>query len=255
MVVAGEVNYQSAPLIREALQQLGQEGQLNLALDCRSVDFIDSSGMGAIVHMAQVLKQAGGCLKLLGATPQLIHALQVAGFAQLVDLEATVQPGPRVVQPEADPSRVCQRASISIPIHADRNGLVRRRVTDLAEGMPFTQQQIDDIRLAVGEAVSNAVKHGRWEGEHTRLTVRCIGNCEKLVVEVHNPGEAFDPDATPIPDPSSRREGGLGIFFMKTAMDLVEYTFDETGTTVRMVKFVMANGARDGNGTDTGGQA
>jgi serine/threonine-protein kinase RsbW len=110
--------------------------------------------------------------------------------------------------------------------------------------MPFTSDDIDDIRLAVGEAVSNAIRHGCPKNDEDRLTVRCVGDTEKLVVEIHNPGQPFDPDSIPIPDPALLREGGMGIFFMRASMDQVNYNFDETGTTVIMTKFVGAEDAR-----------
>ena len=245
IVLAGEVNYESAPQIGEALDKLQKKGLSCLALDCGAVDFIDSSGIGAIVHWAQRLRRMGGSLTLRAATPQLIHALQVSGFADQFGLEMPPREAPEVRRmPSAG---VWQRAKLSIPLQADRDGLVRKRVTDLALAMPFTQQQIDDIRLAVGEAVSNAIRHGCPNKDSDRLDVSCVGDPEKLVITVHNPGQPFDPSAVPTPDPEDPREGGMGIFFMKVSMDEVKYSFDETGTTVTMVKYIRPNSSENDN--------
>jgi serine/threonine-protein kinase RsbW len=131
-----------------------------------------------------------------------------------------------------------KQAMLSIPLEVDKDGLIRRRVTELAQSMPFSRQQIDDIRLAVGEAVSNAIKYGCPNGENSCLEVNCVGDHEKLVIMVHNPGDPFDPDAVPIPDPENLQEGGMGIFFMRVSMDEVEYHFDKTGTIVKMTKYI-----------------
>ncbi len=242
--MSGEVNYETAPRIREAFERLIQEGSLRIALDCSSVDFIDSSGIGAIVHEAQVLKKAGGFVTLQSANRQFVHALQVSGFAQLVGLEGNTPAIRSAVRPSASASEGSsrwQKLRFCIPLAADTDGSVRKRVTELAQSMPFTQDEVDDIRLAVGEAVSNAVRHGCRDRHLDKLTVCCTGDAEKLVIEIHNPGEPFDPGAIPDPEPDSLREGGMGIFFMKTAMHDVRYGFDETGTTVTMVKY-MGNG-------------
>jgi serine/threonine-protein kinase RsbW len=240
VVVAGEVNYESAPRIREVLSALQHEGQSRLILDCSRVDFIDSSGIGAIVHCAQSLKQCGGGLVLKAATHQLLHALRVSGFIDQLDLLTQFSEVARMHWPQGMKG-VWQQSELRLPLKADRDGLMRKRVTEMAAAMPFTRDQIDDIRLAVGEAVSNAVRHGCSGSELDMLTMRCAADGEKLVVSIHNPGRPFDPGAIPVPDPRVLREGGMGIFFMRSSMDLVEYEFDPTGTTVIMTKYVKAD--------------
>ncbi|MBI2843534.1 MAG: anti-sigma factor antagonist [Armatimonadetes bacterium] len=243
VVLAGEVNYESAFHIRDALKLLVEcEGKQHVVIDCRFVDFIDSSGIGTIVHVAQRLKRTGGVLRLKSPTAQLVHALQVSGFAEMVEVESPVS---RRAKRNGDSIRMpgtWQHVSFCVPLRAERDGIVRRRVTELAESMPFTREELDDIRLAVGEATSNALRHGCRDHENDRLTVRCTGDSEKLCVEIHNPGEPFDADSIPVPNPEFLLEGGMGIFFMKKSMDSVEFHFDETGTTVAMVKYVSKNG-------------
>jgi anti-sigma regulatory factor (Ser/Thr protein kinase) len=52
-------------------------------------------------------------------------------------------------------------------------------------------------------------------------------NGQKFVVQIMDWGAAFDPTTLPAPDTESnldeRKEGGLGIFFMKKFMDEITY--------------------------------
>ena len=130
------------------------------------------------------------------------------------------------------------QTSFSVPLKVDKDGFVRHRITELAQSMPFGRHQIDDIKLAVGEAVSNAIKYGCPNGDNDCLKVNCVGDHEKLVITIHNPGDPFDPDAVPVPNPENLQEGGMGIFFMRATMDKVEYIFDSTGTTVKLTKYI-----------------
>lgn len=245
MTLTGEVNYESTGSIKEAIESLLHDGSTHIVMDCGSVDFIDSSGIGAIIRGAQKLRDAGGELVLRSATQQTVHALQISGFADLLNIEHVND------SPEPDRKHCAgglwQQVKFSIPLPADRNGLIRQRVTELAESMPFSRYQIDDIRLAVGEAVSNAIRHGCNGGEDDRLNVNCTGDEEKLVIKVSYPGNKFDPNTVPIPDPCNPREGGMGIFFMRASMDSVDYAFDETGTTVTMIKYIGARNTNNGN--------
>jgi serine/threonine-protein kinase RsbW len=245
IVLSGEVNYETAPQISVAFNRLREAGENHFALDCGSVDFIDSSGIGAIVHSAHMLKSVGGRVSVRGATQQFVHALQVSGFAQLLDFEASAAVFPLGPWSCGTDAHVLQQASFSIPMKADMDGLVRRRVTEMAMTMPFTRDAIDDIRLAVGEAVSNAIRHAACNLDEARLTVRCIGDEEKIIIEIHNPGQPFDPDEVPEPNPILLKEGGMGIFFMRKSMDEVDYAFDDSGTTVAMTKYLGADDSHD----------
>lgn len=238
LIVAGEVNYQSAPRIGDALKHLRTNGAQSLIVDCGAVEFMDSSGIGVVVNAAQALRKAGGGLRLRAAKPQLVHALQVSGLAGLVEIDSIVPMHVGVGRRIRPDSEARHNTNMSIPLAANMDGVVRRHVSEIAEIMPFTQDQIDDIKLAVGEAVSNAIRHGEASEGNDRLTVRCMGDDKKIVIEIHNPGKSFDPNAVPIPDPNQLKEGGMGIYFMRSTMDRVEYEFDGTGTTVLLTKYI-----------------
>lgn len=249
ILLAGEVNYESASRINETFEHLRNEGCLNIGLDCQSVDFIDSSGIGAIVHAAHLLRKLGGSVKLMAAAPQLVHALQVSGFAEMLDFNGEISKMYPEVRRQSTIRSTWQQASLSIPARADMDGTARKRVTEFAESMPFAREQIDDIRLAVGEAVANAIRHGCRDKTNDRLTVRCSGDAEKLVVRISNPGDPFDPDSIPVPNAADLHEGGMGIFFMRSSMDDVSYIFDEYGTTVILTKYLISNGKATASGS------
>jgi len=112
---------------------------------------------------------------------------------------------------------------------------VRRWISELTSSLRVPQDQCDDIRVAVGEALSNAFRHGCRGGDHT-VGVYCQVENSVLVVEITDPGTGFNPDEVPAPEAGLLREGGLGIHLMRLIMDEVSYTFDARGTTVRLVK-------------------
>jgi serine/threonine-protein kinase RsbW len=62
------------------------------------------------------------------------------------------------------------------------------------EGYP--DPDIFEMRLALEEAIVNAIRHGN-RGDPARLVqVRCEVDPERVLVEVHDEGPGFDPDAT-----------------------------------------------------------
>ena len=104
----------------------------------------------------------------------------------------------------------------------------RKAVAQFAEAWLHGKDSCD-FETAVGEALANAVEHGRC----SRITVDCIFFRQRLVAEIAQNGRGFRP-------PRERRapaEGaarGYGIFIMQSLLDGLEY--HENGTRLRLVK-------------------
>jgi serine/threonine-protein kinase RsbW len=113
--------------------------------------------------------------------------------------------------------------------------LIRCEVARLACCIPFTEQDIEDITLAVGEAASNAISHGSPMGCSQEVAIKCEQYGDRFVVCIQDHGHGFDPASSTCTSPCLPVEGGRGLFFMKLLMDEVDFSFDH-GTTVRLVK-------------------
>ena len=95
------------------------------------------------------------------------------------------------------------------------------------------------MSVAVRETVVNAIKHGNRENEKKRVKVSFVIHPQALEVSVLDEGPGFDPGRIPDPvaDENLLKADGRGIFFMKSFMDEVEYSFpSKGGTLVRLVK-------------------
>jgi serine/threonine-protein kinase RsbW len=111
--------------------------------------------------------------------------------------------------------------------------LARKSIASFASVCGFTQNEVADIRLAAGEALSNAVEHGRSQ-RSSAFSVRCQFESKELVIEIHDSGSGFpQPDDPPHVEPDERGRG-FGIFLMRRLMD--DVSFPRNGTTVRLVR-------------------
>jgi serine/threonine-protein kinase RsbW len=104
----------------------------------------------------------------------------------------------------------------------------------------FTEHDIFAIKLAVEEALVNAIKHGNRldPAKHVRVNCRvCSGRFE---VHIADEGAGFDPDA--VPDPTApenlERPCGRGLLLMRHYM--TEVHFHDCGRSVRMAKVIDA---------------
>lgn len=117
--------------------------------------------------------------------------------------------------------------------------VVQTVVTHLATLVGFGEDAIHYMSVAVRESVVNAIKHGNRQDAEKRVDLLFTIGEKTLEVSIHDQGLGFDPNS--IPDPLAQENllkvDGRGIFFMKSFMDEVSYSFPpEGGTLVRMLK-------------------
>jgi serine/threonine-protein kinase RsbW len=103
----------------------------------------------------------------------------------------------------------------------------------------FDDDAVHYMSVAVRESVVNAIKHGNRLDESKRVDVVLDLQPDKLVVQIRDQGKGFDPGrvADPLAPENLLKADGRGIFFMRSFMDEVSYSFPpQGGTLVRMVK-------------------
>jgi anti-sigma regulatory factor (Ser/Thr protein kinase) len=100
---------------------------------------------------------------------------------------------------------------------------------------------LDDIELAVGEALANAVEHGRQD-EAGFIEVILRRDMHSLVIEIKDNGRGFDHGSSVHRRPSAGALRGFGTFIMREFMDEIEYS--ERGTRLRLTKRLPARMAQ-----------
>ena len=105
----------------------------------------------------------------------------------------------------------------------------------------FSGQALFDILLAADEAASNIIDHAY--GGEGKGDIECSYQIleSRLELFLKDNGKPFDPDNIPLldldVDLESRKPRGLGLFFMKSLMDEVNFSFNgQGGNVLRMVK-------------------
>jgi len=129
------------------------------------------------------------------------------------------------------------KVELRIPGRPEFIGVARLAVSAVASRLDFDFEALDDIKLAVGEACTNAIQHA-GDGKE-EIAIRCQLEKERLVIEVADQGAGFDPTACcgQCPDPDALAAHGYGLLLIQALMDEVECKSSPgDGTLVRMVK-------------------
>jgi anti-sigma B factor antagonist len=78
--VAGEVDVHSGPVLRARIADLLDSGLHRLVVDLGDVDFLDSTGLSALVDGLSRARELGGSLTLACPQERLVRRLQLTGL-------------------------------------------------------------------------------------------------------------------------------------------------------------------------------
>ena len=132
------------------------------------------------------------------------------------------------------------KGPVVLEIPADPGSLfiVRAVVAKLSARIGFSAGETDRLVLATDEACSNIIRHAYGESSHERIILTFFVNLDYFEIDIRDFGPSADPATFQARDLDDVRPGGLGIHFIKSAVDKVEYDNPpEGGMLLRLVKF------------------
>ncbi|MGE5701632.1 MAG: anti-sigma B factor RsbW [Clostridia bacterium] len=140
---------------------------------------------------------------------------------------------------------------LMIPARLEYIGIARLTVSGVANRAGLTYDDIEDVKLAVSEACTNAVQHA-YVGTEGMIRIQVQVACDRLHIIVADDGSSFDPEHAkknmgpidPTVDIESLAEGGLGLYLIHSLMDEVEVRSHQ-GIVVSMVKYVQRGGVAE----------
>ena len=96
----GRLNMTAARMLREELHALVESGGNRVVVDLSGVEFIDSSGLGALLSGLKAARQAGGDLRIAAPNRQAITVLELTNLNRVL----RVQPSPEGAFDDGDGS-------------------------------------------------------------------------------------------------------------------------------------------------------
>ncbi len=82
----GELDAHTAPELEAALQKCLQNGQYNILINGRDLDYISSAGLGVFMAYVEEIREKGGDLKIAELKPGVYNVFDLLGFPLLFDI-------------------------------------------------------------------------------------------------------------------------------------------------------------------------
>ncbi len=98
--LSGSLDIATSPTVRAALSEASERGDHRLIVDLTNVEFLDSTGLGALIGAQRRAKEYAGEVRLVVKEGQILRLLRITGllkvFAVFATLPGALADGPRV---------------------------------------------------------------------------------------------------------------------------------------------------------------
>lgn len=125
---------------------------------------------------------------------------------------------------------------VEIPSDPAEARRVQKEIEQVLKNHQCCERDLFSIKLAVEEALVNAIKHGNQMDRAKKVRVSCLVRADRFDVSISDEGRGFDP--VEVPDPTLvenlERPCGRGLMLMRHYM--TEVSYNANGTLVRMSK-------------------
>ena len=113
--------------------------------------------------------------------------------------------------------------------------IIRLTTSGIANKVGFCMDDIEDLKVAVSEACTNAIKHSSDD----RFTIIYTMIENGLTIEIIDNGNGYDTSSINEPDIENLKESGMGLFIIQSLMDEVHLESTEgKGTSIKMTKYL-----------------
>ena len=86
----GEIDFATGPQLKDAITETLVGGDVNLIVDLLAVDFIESTGLGALIGGRRRAYAMGGSLSLVCREDQMLKIFRITGLDKVFAIFATV---------------------------------------------------------------------------------------------------------------------------------------------------------------------
>jgi len=198
-IVAGNEVFTLHSMVGDSIEKYG-----DVVLQLEQVDFVDSSGLGALVRLTQAARSKGGDLKLSGVPARILKTLQMTNLASQFEIYDSVEEAitaaylgsrySRAKTGDARPRMLCVYESTDVCMFL-------REVLCSAGYNALTTTAIDDARILLkatkAKLVVVSARMQSLHGKPTRKALEEIDPAVSLLILDENfhtvdPGEAAE---------------------------------------------------------------
>ena len=86
----GEIDFATGPQLKDAISERLDAGEVHLVVDLLDVEFIESTGLGALIGGRRRALALAGSLSLVCTDAQILKVFRITGLDKVFDIHGTV---------------------------------------------------------------------------------------------------------------------------------------------------------------------
>lgn len=127
--------------------------------------------------------------------------------------------------------------AVNIPSNIVFERVVRASADEIAQALGFSPERVEDLKLAVSEAVTNAIEHGNKNEASKSVEIVFVLDHEKLEIRITDQGSgipSFDISRHVVEEQNLEKGmlRGFGTYLISTLVDDYEVNSSHTGTVL-----------------------
>lgn len=230
--ISGDIDLATVPELQRSLGSIIEAGYTSIILDLAEVDYIDSTAFSLLVWLDRQLVDAQGSVILAGANEKvqrILNMTQIVTYMSALNTSENVEAALVALDRGEIESDLLWEHRFEVESSIDNLANMRHQSDEVLSSLEFTDAEKFDIRISLGEALANAVRHGSGEdGEMITVAIRAFE--DRVAIDVIDSGTGFSGDHCASDDLYA--PSGRGIMFMNALMDSVSFAPGSDGGTV-----------------------
>lgn len=115
---------------------------------------------------------------------------------------------------------------------------IREKLRRFLEAAGFKEKTLESLLVALGEAVTNCIRHSYKNEAGHEIHVAAEETADKVIFKIRDFGEKINLAGLKQPTLPPQQSGGLGVYFMQTIMDEMQYNTAHTqGNELILAKY------------------
>ena len=228
------------------MAQFINDGNERIVLDMSEVDFIDTSGLGAVISTLKKIADKGE-LVICGLRASISSLFNMTRLDRVVKIFPKQEEAISELSPGDDTKgKGYRRIKLVIDSDLENVSLVGMIINKLCSLIPLSDTESYQIELCVVEAANNSIEHAYVMEKGHEVEVIFTLYSDRLIVEVCDTGKPMDQKCIEQNDISlleidpndldNMAEQGRGIPIMKQIMDTMTYRTKRGKNCLTLIK-------------------
>ncbi len=206
--LTGEMDLYTSQEVRELIREALSDGLKRIVLDCKDLEYIDSSGIGVLISLFTTLRKKGGKLSLCSLNNHVESVINFTKLNGFLHITSTLEEALADISDEKTQSDAVGFHTVTGIIQSDAHPLLNtqgmyskefnldlRRVRRLSQLIlqkaPPEIMEVNLLEQQISEIIKNAVRHGNRNDPNKKIRVWFTFSRKHAHLVVQDSGSGF----------------------------------------------------------------